>query len=155
MNELLACERQVDNLRQASAMVTQAVRHAQNAWQMQQLWSVSNDASTAASPTSGTRSERSADLQDHLEKLTQNIATLSLEQRRLEMHIQDRMRPASADLMAGAALVSLAGQLPDTSASPRIGLGTGHSAAAPLPRSIMSGLATSTDIPDDGGLQKA
>jgi hypothetical protein len=146
-HQLHDCKRQVDNLRQVSAMVSQAVNHAQTAacmqdaellrryeWQMEQLRNTSAVAATAASATSDVCSEvpQSVDMQADLEKLTQNIATLSLQLSRFEMQIQDRMHPMSADLMASATLAQTIGQLPEPPAPPGVGLHAGLTAAGPL-----------------------
>ena len=166
-HQLLDYKRQVDNLRQASAVVAQAVNHAQSAtwmqdtellrryeWQMEQLRNASAVAA-AASAANDARSDmpQSVDLQADLEKLTQNIATLSLQLSRFEMQIQDRMNPMPADLMASAALAQAMGQLPEPPATPGVGMHTGFSAASPLPYSAMFGLAANGN-PGDGNPKK-
>jgi len=92
-------------------------------------------------------------LQAVLEKLTQNIATLSLQLSRFEMQIQDRMNPMSADLTASAALAQVMGQLPEPPATPGVGMHTGFSVAGPLPYSAMFGLAANGN-PGDGNPKK-
>jgi hypothetical protein len=167
-HQLLDYKRQVDNLRQASAVVAQVVNnHAQSAtwmqdtellrryeWQMEQLRNASAVAA-AASAANDARSDmpQSVDLQADLEKLTQNIGTLSLQLSRFEMQIQDRMNPMSADLMASAALAQVMGQLPEPPATPGVGMHTGFSAASPLPYSAMFGLAANGN-PGDGNPKK-
>jgi len=96
-----------------------------------------------------TSNPQSADL----EKLTQNIATLSLQLSRFEMQIQDRMHPMSADLMASAALAQAMGQLPEPPASPGVGLHAGLSVAGHLPYSALYGIATN-GVPEDGNPMK-
>jgi len=74
-------------------------------WQMEQLRNASAVAAMAACAASGVRSEapQSVDLHSDLEKLTQNVAALSLQLSRFEMQMQDRMHPMSAELMGSAA----------------------------------------------------
>jgi hypothetical protein len=170
-HQLLDYKHQVDNLRQASAMVAQAVNHAQTAawmqdtellrryeWQMEQLRNASAVAATVASAASNVQTEvpQSADLLGDLEKLTQNIATLSLQLSRFEMQIQDRKHPMSADLMAGAALAQAMGQLPEPPPPPGVGLHAGLAgltAGGPLTRSALFGVATN-GVPEDGNPKK-
>jgi len=157
-HQLLDYRGQVDNLCQASAMVTHAVNRAQTAtliqdtellrryeWQMEQLQKASAVAATAASAASAVRSEvpQNVDLQAGLEKLTQNVASLSLQLSRFEMQMQDHRHPMSADLMASAALAQAMGQLPEPPAPAGVGLRNGLSAAGPLLCSALFGIPTS------------
>jgi len=156
-HQLVDYRGQVDNLCQASAMVTHAVNRSQTAacmqgtellrryeLQMEQLQKASAVAPTAASAASDVRSEvpQNVDLQAGLEKLTQNVASLSLQLSRFEMQMQDHMHPMSADLMASAALAQAMGQLPEPPGHPGVGLHTGLSAAGPWPCSAPFGIAT-------------
>jgi len=158
--------RQVDDLRQASAVVAQAVNHAQTAtwmqdtklrhyeWQME-LRNASAVAATAASAVSDVRSEapQSVNLQADLEKLIQNVATLSLQLSRCEMQIQDRMHPRSAHLTASASLTQSMVQLPEPPAPLGVGLHAGLPAVGPLPFSALFGGATN-GIPEDSNPKK-
>jgi len=73
-------------------------------WQMEQLQKASSFAATDVSAASDARSEVPQSLdQAGLEKLTRNVASLSLQLSRFEMQMQDRMHPMSAELMGSAA----------------------------------------------------
>jgi len=157
---------QVDNLHLASAMVTHAVNRAQTAtwmqdtelrryeWQMEQLQKASSFAATDVSAASDARSEVPQSLdQAGLEKLTRNVASLSLQLSRFEMQMKDRMHPMSADLMDSAALAKGIGKLPEPPALPGAGLQAGLTAAGPWPCSALFGVTTNR-VSEDGMVKK-
>jgi len=124
-------------------------------WQMEQLRNASAVSAIAASAASDVRSEapQSVDLHSDLEKLTQNVATLSLQLSFFEMQMQDRMHPMSTDLMASAALAQAMHPLPAPPAPPGVGLRVGLSTDGPLLCPALFGVATNR-VPEDGNPKK-
>jgi hypothetical protein len=130
-------------------MVAQAVNHAETATWMQDnelLRSYEQQMEQLQNASAiGDQAPQSVEHQADLEKLTQSIATLSLQLCRFEMQIQDRMHPISADLMANAALAQAMDQLPEPQAPPGIACTQDSQLLAPclaLPR--MESLKTAT-----------
>jgi len=124
-------------------------------WQMEQLRNASAVAAMTASAASDVRSEapQSVDLHSDLEKLTQNVATLSLQLSRFEMQMQDHRHPMSADLMASAALAQALSPLPAPPGPPGVGLPVGLSTDGPLLCPALFGVATN-GVPENGNPQK-
>jgi len=123
-------------------------------WQKEQLRNASAVAAMAASAASDVHSEApQSDLHSDLEKLTQNVATLSLQLSFFEMQMQDRMNPMSADLMASTALAQAMGPLPAPPAPPGVGLRFGPLTDGPLLCPALFGVATN-GVPEDGNPKK-
>lgn len=165
-------KRQMENLQRASASIEAAVQSAQRSaqngmwlqeaellrryeWQMEQLQHASVAAATAAAAAGGHfEGAQGIALQADLEKLTQNIAALSLQLSRFEMQMQERVthQPIHSGFMVNAALAQALG-LPDQSML--AGLGASPSSAysyaallgAPMP-------CTGGLYPGDLGLQQ-